>query len=126
MKELKYFRRDEMMQVPNLVPNVLTAPSVSSIITCRKAPGFSEKKCFLPNEPKVIQCLPGNLKKREAISKPNKANFCLSSVALAEEEPPKLHPDIPTRVRIGFKQECCVWSSIRRRVDSVSKSRHLT
>jgi hypothetical protein len=38
----------------------------------------SPKKCFLPNEPKVVQCLPGNLKNSKpikAIPKPKKANL---------------------------------------------------
>jgi hypothetical protein len=59
MKELKSFRRDERMPVQNLgSPYVLTAPA--GLITHHTS---LWEKYFLPNEPKVVQCLPGKLKK---------------------------------------------------------------
>jgi hypothetical protein len=61
--------------------------SASQRLVCRHPAqsgrdGFAEKKCFLPNEPKVVQCLPVILKKakpfqsqKKPVQTQSKANF---------------------------------------------------
>jgi hypothetical protein len=72
MKELKCFRLDERVPVQNLGSLCSDHPLGLVTYHCRKAPGFTKNKYFLPNKPKVIQCLPGKLKE-QLLTKGNKA-----------------------------------------------------
>jgi hypothetical protein len=63
MKELKYFRRDEMTSVLKTTLRVRRATS-SLFWLLISGSWILQKYCFLPNEPKVVQCLPGKLKKQ--------------------------------------------------------------
>jgi hypothetical protein len=56
MKELKNFRLDERIQVHNLGSLCSDRSRGAGLITL--------KKCFLPNEPKAVQCLPRFLKNK--------------------------------------------------------------
>jgi hypothetical protein len=66
MKELKGFQQDKRTHVLNLGSLCSDCTRTPGLVThhCRKAPGFSGKTCFLPNEPKVVQCLPMILKNK--------------------------------------------------------------
>jgi hypothetical protein len=65
MKELKCFQRDEITSALRTTLRVHrpTLPPFSSLITAGRLL-VSEKICFLPNEPKLVQCLPRKLEKQ--------------------------------------------------------------
>jgi hypothetical protein len=101
MKELQCFRWDERMRVQNLgspcSDRARPWSRHSSHVTHHLPQGswILRKICFLPNEPKVVQCLPAKLKKQQRAkrirtdTKPLKTG---TKPTQTRSKPPERHP----------------------------------